>query len=120
MFPIAALLEVGNVNLSRVELIWSPITTHLSEVRERERGEEERDREKIFFSIPQACSVGSPSLRAFAAEALTLLIRTSLENYSEEVHYSSTYIPSNSILCHFSIPIPENSASFAASPGIND
>ena len=42
MFPIAALLEVGNVNLSRVELIWSPITTHLSEVRERET-------EKRFF-----------------------------------------------------------------------
>ena len=47
MFPIAALLEVGNVNLSRVELIWSPITTHLSEVRkERDGGrEEKRERE---------------------------------------------------------------------------
>lgn len=85
MFPIAAPLEVGNVNLSRVELIWSPITTHLSEVRGRGREtHREREREKFFF--PQACSVGSPSLRAFAAEALTLLIRTSLENYSEEVH----------------------------------
>ena len=32
MFPLAALLEVGNTNLDRVELIWSPITTHLGEV----------------------------------------------------------------------------------------
>jgi hypothetical protein len=46
MFPIAALLEVGNVNLSRVELIWSPITTHLSEV----RGEGEREKERDFFN----------------------------------------------------------------------
>ena len=49
MFPIAALLEVGNVNLSRVELIWSPITTHLSEVREREGGGGERQRKDFFF-----------------------------------------------------------------------
>ena len=87
MFPIAALLEVGNVNLSKVELIWSPITTHLSEVRGRGREtqrEREGEREKFFF--PQACSVGSPSLGTFVAEALTLLIRTSRENYSEEVH----------------------------------
>ena len=47
MFPIAALLEVGNINLSRVELIWSPITTHLSEVREREGGGE-RQRKDLF------------------------------------------------------------------------
>ena len=33
LFPIAALLEVGTSNLNRVELIWSPITSHLSEVR---------------------------------------------------------------------------------------
>ena len=52
MFPIAALLDVGNTNLNRVELIWSPITTHLSEVRGsgvrergRERGRRERERE---------------------------------------------------------------------------
>jgi hypothetical protein len=66
MFPIAALLEVGNVNLSRVELIWSPITTHLSEVRgggnerekerewewgeRRERGKE-RQRERYFSTV---------------------------------------------------------------------
>ena len=49
MFPIAALLEVGNVNLSRVELIWSPITTHLSEVRGRGR-ETQRERERNFSS----------------------------------------------------------------------
>ena len=33
----------------------------------------------------QACFVGASSLRVFAAEALTLLIRTSLESHSEEV-----------------------------------
>ena len=50
MFPIAALLEVGNVNLSRVELIWSPITTHLSEVRGRGREtQRERGREREIF-----------------------------------------------------------------------
>ena len=44
MFPIAALLEVGNTNMDRVELIWTPITSHFSEVRVRER---ERERERI-------------------------------------------------------------------------
>ena len=53
MFPIAALLEVGNINLSRVELIWSPITTHLSEVGEREREREKlRETEFIFATLP--------------------------------------------------------------------
>ena len=45
MFPIAALLEVGNINLNRVELIWLPITTHLSEVRERDKTKKERERD---------------------------------------------------------------------------
>ena len=135
MFPIAALLEVGNVNLSRVELIWSPITTHLSEVREREREgkgvREERGREMVgcrgkergrgwggkkstgiihncyvcnfsTIPLPQACSIGTPSLRSFAAEALTLLIRTSLENYSEEVPVIQVTIQFHSL--SFSLP----------------
>ena len=54
----------------------------------RERGgERERERETVknVDSPSQACSTGSPSLRGFAAEALTLLIRISLEAYSEEV-----------------------------------
>ena len=105
MFPIAALLEVGNINLNRVELIWSAITTHLSEVRERDKTKKERENCFYYYNciLPQVCSVGSPSLRAFAAEALTLLIRTSLENYSEEV--CSTDNPSISVPSQFSISI---------------
>ena len=60
MFPIAALLEVGNINLNRVELIWSPITTHLSEVREREI--KLRKRERINFIITTASSHRSVQL----------------------------------------------------------
>ena len=49
IFPLAALLEVGNANLNRVELVWSPITSHLGEVSEKgwERGEGARERERV-------------------------------------------------------------------------
>ena len=52
MFPLAALLDVGNSNMARVELMWSSVTAHLGEVRTRggrrvgRRRERERERER--------------------------------------------------------------------------
>lgn len=32
MFPVVALQEMGVANVSRLEVIWEPITSHLSQV----------------------------------------------------------------------------------------
>lgn len=32
MFPIVALQEMGVANISRLDVIWEPITSHLSQV----------------------------------------------------------------------------------------
>ena len=75
------------------------------------------------FFLLQACFAGAGSLRCFAAEALTLLIRSSLESYSEEVymyalfgHVHKPHAHFGSKLSRFPIPIPESPVDVAPPP----
>ena len=47
MFAVAKLLETGLVNLSRVEILWRPVTAHLLEVCEEYLSLSE---ESVFFA----------------------------------------------------------------------
>ena len=99
MFPIAALLEVGNINLSRVELIWSPITTHLSEVRERER-EREIITKKVNNYLPTLLTglfSWFPFIESFCCRGFD----TAHQNITRKLLRRGTSNPSNSIPCHF-------------------
>jgi hypothetical protein len=56
LFAMTSLLETGTANLERIDLIWPPITSHFIEV----------------------CSSSEATLRGFAADSLSSLIRSAL------------------------------------------
>ena len=56
MFAVAKLLETGLVNMSRMEVLWRPVTAHLLEV----------------------CSHPHVRMRGWGAEAVTALVKASL------------------------------------------
>ncbi|CAI8012315.1 Protein MON2 homolog, partial [Geodia barretti] len=56
LFAMTSLLETGVANLERIDLIWPPITSHFIEV----------------------CSSSEATLRGFAADSLSSLIRSAL------------------------------------------
>ncbi|XP_036362919.1 protein MON2 homolog isoform X2 [Octopus sinensis] len=65
LFAVAKLLETGLVNLSRVEVLWKPVTAHLLEV----------------------CQHTHAGMRSWGAEAITSLVKAALNHtYDPSLH----------------------------------
>lgn len=62
LFAIAKLLETGLVNMSRIEILWRPISGHLLEV----------------------CQHSNPSLREWGAECVTSLVKSAI-NFKHDI-----------------------------------
>ena len=95
LFPIASLLETGTSNLGRVTVIWEPITKHLIEVLcvcvVVVVGGGGGWHNKMYSLSPslalflQVCSHGDLTVRSFGADFLSHLIRSALEQETQEV-----------------------------------
>ncbi|CAI8012314.1 Protein MON2 homolog, partial [Geodia barretti] len=71
LFAMTSLLETGVANLERIDLIWPPITSHFIEV----------------------CSSSEATLRGFAADSLSSLIRSALPLAKNQVPYLPLFPP---------------------------